>query len=487
MFKHYKSLGFKNPYYIINSNPLVIRSDFNSIINEFKEERTIDVASVVELLNKNYFFADRTILKGINRTPWQSKPNSKFTGWEYNTPPKHGNKKLSERFIAEQLFKKICTEIEEYIGNKKNIGVLLSGGMDSRMVAGALDFLIKNKSLEDINVTALTWGNTDSRDVVYSKEIASRLGWKWKHYIVDSEKLKMNIYETANYGCEYSPIHLHAIPQIRDDNYFDVILAGSYGDSVGRAEYSGKKVTKLSSINHLMWNVSNIVKKDVYKSVLNEIKNDVNSYHKLFPGKVKYMQNEIDYQLHYMRRMLNPCMELLVNRSEFHQVFTKPDVFGFMWSIDPTHRNDLVYKYMMTEFMANLSDIPWSRTGLPFLEKNKTPDVYKKDHHSYVEIINNEILNEVEGMIFSGKLADLNIFNMDNIKQIIKLTSKHPLNNLYYGEKMMWLASLSIFVDKYDVQPHNLLSIRKYKSKSLKSKLRLLSEYYAVKTMSSIK
>ena len=42
--------------------------------------------------------------------------------------------------------------------------------MDSRMVAGAIDYLIKTKRLQDVKVTGLTWGNEGSRDVVYAKE-----------------------------------------------------------------------------------------------------------------------------------------------------------------------------------------------------------------------------------------------------------------------------------------------------------------------------
>jgi asparagine synthase (glutamine-hydrolysing) len=448
-FKHYQHLGFNNPYYIANKVPFVIRKKFSEIIDVFDDELRIDPTSVIELLNKNYIFGDRTMIKGIYRTPWQAKPNDSYTQWQYTHPPRHDKKSIPEEEIALLLFEKICNEIEGYISNKKNVGVLLSGGMDSRMVAGAIDYLTKSGRLKNINVTGLTWGNENSRDVVYAKEIATRLGWKWKHYVVGAEQLKNNIYETAMYGCEYSPIHLHAIPQIRDDNDLDVILAGSYGDSVGRAEYSGIKVKDLPPLDKSIKNVSGLINNGVYNSSLKEIKEDIKRYQQLFPANESYMQYEMDYELHYMRRMLNPCMELLTEKSEFYQVFTHPDVFGFMWSIDPEKRNDMVYKHMMKAFKTDLSDIPWARTGLPYMANNGIPDIYSKKHHSYVEIINRELLQELKLLIFSGRLDKLNIFDMENIAVLLKLISKHPINNLYYGERIMWLASLSLFLENY--------------------------------------
>lgn len=450
-FKHYQHLGFNNPYYLKDKLPFIIRKGFSEIINEFDDELEIDPVSVIELLNKNYIFGNRTMIKGIHRTPWQAKPNDNYTKWQFAFPPRHDKKSVNEEEIAIVLFQKICDEIEGYINDKKKVGVLLSGGMDSRMVAGAIDYLIKSGRLKNIDVTGLTWGNDNSRDVVYAKEIATRLGWKWKHYIVGADQLKNNIYETAIHGCEYSPVHLHALPQIRDDNDLDVILAGSYGDSVGRAEYSGKKVTSLSPINKSIRNVAGLVNYNVYKSSLKTIHKDIQDYHLLFPAEETYMQHEMDYELHYMRRMLNPCMELLTEKSQFHQVFTHPDVFGFMWSLDPMKRNDMVYKHMMREFRTDLSDIPWARTGFLYGEFSGTPDSYSKKHHSYNNLINCELLEGLNKMINTGHLKHLGLFDMNNINLLIKLMKKYPIGNLYYSEKVIWLASLSLFLEKYTI------------------------------------
>lgn len=483
MFSRYNYLGFNNPYYTEIGGSFFITEKFSDVLAKIND-RVIDPTSIVELLNKSYIFADRTMVKEVLRTPWHAKPNNDLTEWDYCLPPTHAKKVLEEEEVATTLFKKICLEIKHYVGNNKRIGVLLSGGMDSRMVAGALDSLIKSQELQGIEVVGLTWGDDGTRDVVYAEEIARRLNWHWKHYKVDGEALLQNIDETAVHGCEYSPIHLHAIPQIRDDNSLDIILAGSYGDSVGRAEFSGKGVRELRPIDHSMRNVLGLIKPDVYKNSLKEMADDISSYHRLFPAKEPYMQNEMDYELHYMRRMLNPCMELLNENSTICQVFTHPDVFGYMWSIAPEKRNNLVYKHMMGLFKTDLSDIPWSRTGVVYEEIGE-PDKYRKRHHSYATIIQKEIFNTLKDEILSGKLEELNVLNMGNVKMLLSLYEKLPIaENIYIAEKLIWLASLSKMVSLYNVKP---LGSSSRKDCSLFSKVSLSGEYLLRKMKNVLK
>ncbi len=447
-------------------------------MQKFNRPRIIDPAAIIELLNKGYILGDRTLVQGIYKTPWQAKPNKGLSNWMFASIPKHGKRDLPEEEIAETLFEKICNEIQWYLGNKKRVGILLSGGMDSRMVAGALDYLIKIGELQNIEVTALTWGNEGSRDVVYAREISNRLGWKWKHYVVTIDNLLNNITESAIHGCEYSPIHLHAIPQIRDDNPdIEVILGGSYGDSVGRAEYSGKKVQYLKPLNQNITNVGKFIHKNIYKNSLNHIWKDLGIYHKLFPEKELYMQNELDYQLHYMRRMLNPCMQLLNEKTEFYQVFTHPDVFGFMWSIRPEKRNDKVYGEMMKLFKTNLNDIPWSRTGLPFGEKKGIPDSFSQKHHNYPKQINEIIYKKLDKTEFLNKLNSLNVINTKAIDYWLSLLKKRQTSNLLYLEKLLWFVSLAKMCEIYNIE-----GIDKQSSMDTYIKFPILFEYIKVNT-----
>jgi len=484
MFQKYNHLGFNNPYYYDYKGSFIIKKNLSDLLDVYDGQRRIDPVAIIELLNKNYMFADRTLIQDIHRTPWLAKPNKLLNKWEYSRVTKHDFLDVPEIEIAKTLFQKICSEIQLYIGDKKRIGVLLSGGMDSRMIAGSLDYLMKTNNLIGLEVTGLTWGNEETRDVVYAKEIAARLNWSWKHYKVTAKDLLNNIKETAIHGCEYSPIHLHAIPQIRDDNNLDVILAGSYGDSVGRAEYSGRKVRFIKPLLQNISNIGGIIHQEIFNQSMKYIENDINLYHEQFPEEKQYMQNELDYQIHYMRRMLNPCMELLTEKMEFCQVFTHPDVYGYMWSINPERRNNLVYKNMFQEFITKLDDIPWARTGLEYGRKKGTLDSFRKDHHTYDTIIKKEIFDEIKNLVLSNEIKQLNIFNQGALKTLFKLIKYFPPNNLVYLEKIVWLASLTEMIRIYKLE--GLESVKSGQYKSNKS-LSISLEYFFEQTKKIVK
>lgn len=456
MFKYYENLGFNSPYYFNKQGKICIHATFQETICNFDETKQIDPVTIVEVLNKNHAFGDRTVFQNIYKTPWLAKPNFSFTEWEFAPPPIHGTLKDKENIIARNFFDLLCREILGYIQGKKSVGILLSGGMDSRIVAGVLNYLIETNQAT-LEVTALTWGNTNSRDVVYAEQIAKILGWKWKHFIVTGKDLLKNVVETGIRGCEYSPIHLHALPQIREIDHFDIILAGSYGDSVGRAEYGGVHVSKLPEINLRILNVGNLVDNDLFLSSLPTIKQDIDNYHMKFAAKEEYMQNEYDYQLHYMRRQLNPCMELLNEKASFFQVFTNPNTFRYIWNIDVSLRNDDLYKSLLSHLKKDLSLIPWARTGLIYGQKRGTPDIYSKRHHSYVEILNSEILDSLKEYVLSQEIKKLGIFNYSSLEELFRLVKKYPLNNsFYYTEKLAWIASLSVLVDRFQPEGKNI-------------------------------
>lgn len=453
-FKYSDNLGFNNPYYFEKEGKFEIHAKLDEAISDYKLPKKIDSVAAVEVLNKNHPLGDRTVIQNIYKTPWLAKPNNDLNDWEFAAIPKHGHITDDPQKLAKKFFELLCEEILEYTRNKKTVGVLLSGGMDSRMVAGALDYLIKTKQV-DVEVTALTWGNKNTRDVIYAERIAQLLGWKWRHFIVDGNALMENIKETGLRGCEYSPIHLHAIPQVKRSADLDVFLAGSYGDSIGRAEYGGIHVTQLKPLNQNISNVANLFREEVFQDSLPQIQKDIDQYHQLFPAEELYMQNEYDYQLHYMRRQLNPCMELLNEDSDFFQVFTSPKTFRFMWGVSASLRNDDLYKYMLTYFKTDLSQIPWARTGLLYGTADGIPDKHLKRHHTYVEIMNFEILDRMKELALSEEIKHAGIFNYSSIEELFRLTKKFPINSFYYTEKLAWIASLAVLMNEYKIGGEN--------------------------------
>lgn len=451
MFCNYSNLGTFNPYYYIGEDgSLVICNSLNDSIDSFKGNLQINGEAIGSILGKNFMLGDQTIVKGIFRSPWLARPDIDKKGWVYYSLPKHKENKESEEVVAQTLFELLCEEILEYTRGKETIGVLLSGGMDSRMLAGTLDYLIKRNIISPIKVVAYTWGNETSRDIIYAKEIASRLGWEWKSYQVNSDDLWENFILAGQRGCEYSGVHLHAMPKIARDSNVEVLLAGSYGDSVGRAEYSGQHVSKLIPIENGVDNFNFILKNSVKQQVKGKCKNDVKKYHNLFPENWKYAQIELDYQLHYMRRMLNPCMEVLNDKIPVFQMFTSPKVYSYMWSLCPSVRNNHIYTNLMKLFYTDLFDIPWARTGIIY-GSTGIPDRYEKQHHSYPQIISTDLLRRMGDRI-NDYLPNNQMLNKNSVQKVINLLrrDKYAYRHFDYLERISWVVSFTYFLEKFN-------------------------------------
>ena len=453
LFQNYNHLGFSNPYYFEKNNKLEINSNFQSILENRNAANIIDVPAVIENVVGRNILGDRTIIKDVNKTPWMAKPSSDSTKWEYFEVPNHYENLVDQNEMALEFLNLLKKEIYEYVKDKQHIGIMLTGGMDSRMIAGVLDLLVKEGTLENRKIISLTWGKVESRDVIYAKKIAKKMKWEWRHFPIESEDLAINIEASAIRGSEYSPIHLHAMMKVRDETDLDCILAGSFGDSIGRAEYAGKSVVQIKDLRDKINNVNGFLKKPLLNDYLAEIDGDINKYWRQFPQENAYQQLEQDYQIHYMRRKLNPCLSVVNEKIPLYQVFTNPSVFGYMWSMHPKLRNNQIYKTILSQFKTDLSDIPWARTGLIFDKTTGEADSNPKNYHSYSEHINNELFNDIKDLVLSNNLEKLNIFNMDSLEMYFKLMkSKLYSRGLKVEEKIIWLASLSRSIEMYNIQ-----------------------------------
>lgn len=456
LFTNYNNLGFHSPYFIYSSRINTFQQ-FKKAIKSKHNARKIDLTAIVEILNNNYILGDRTLVHGINKSPWMAYPSSDSSDWIYNKDlPIHDTKIHSQEEIAQTLFKLLQEELVQYVENSERIGILLSGGMDSRIVAGLLHKHMQIRSGQSPkSVVAFTWGLPESRDVVYASRIARKYNWEWIHLEIDKTQLVENITICAESGCEVSPIHLHAIPKISKYNGLDCILAGSFGDSIGRGEYSGKKVTELKKTGNRsrLKNIGNLLRSDYLEFTEDQILNDISQYHRIFPRPEVYQQNELDNQLHYMRRMLNNCMSIINHKTPLHQMFASPKVYGYMWSLEPRLRNDYNYEIILRNYFPELLDIPWARTGLKYPLNSGKPDKFLKTHHKYGELIRSHFVQKLKSDEFKSNLHQLNIFDMDAVENLIKLCSSFPIAGSYYfEERLLWLLSLSKFVKLYEIK-----------------------------------
>lgn len=164
-------------------------------------------------------------------------------------------------FAALPLLVAACADVSKRITFYRNAENRFKGGVFRAIFNNMLNFIVK----------------------LSASKIADIYGWTWKHLIVDEKQLQENCQIVIENGCEYTPIHLHAMPQVARESHLDCVLAGSFGDSVGRAEFSGRKVTELVGLENRIKNIGGILRHDFRKIVMKDVLADINRYHALFP------------------------------------------------------------------------------------------------------------------------------------------------------------------------------------------------------------
>lgn len=434
--------GAAGPFYI---------SINGALANKSQKEHHIDPVSVLEVLAKGYPFADRTLISGVQRSPWLAVPNGS-NQWAYADIPDHGNAQVALDEAAKELRLRLIKELLGYLIGHNHVGILLSGGLDSRVVAGILRTVQLSGEFAG-QVTALTWGLPETRDVVYAREIAERYGWEWRHFLLGPEQLRTNIRITADMGAEFAPFHLHALSEVAKCKDLDAIIAGSYGDSIGRAEYSGARLLNLAPFIPTRLDPFGLIRPEVLETYQTSINDDIYGYRTRIPRSQEFQYREIEQQMHYMRRRNQACMSHVAEVIPLYQMFTAPNTFGFMWGLDPHTRNDQHYQKLLPLLPGKVCDIPWARTGLPLEKQQGNTDSLARLHHQYGIWLRQDLHDEIHALIFNGSLQALNIFNESSLRWLMHLWPKsktHSINRL--DEIIAWMASLSIFTSQYRVQ-----------------------------------
>jgi len=325
--------------------------------------------------------------------------------------------------------------------------------MDTRIAAGVLDHLRETGEIR-CDLIAITWGLAGTRDVEYARRVARSLGWEWVHLPLDAERLWANIEEAALRGCETTPVHLHGMALVRELPGIDLVAAASYGDSVGRAEYSRKHITQLRPFHHLTRNWFRLLKEEVYRASLSEIQSDIRRYREIFPRQPGYPRNEIDQQVHYLRRKLNPCFSIITSRKPLYQMFASPEMFGPVWALSPEVRGDGIYQHMLGRIHPSLSQIPWARTGRSYVSLGTPRDDLPPLFHAYGRWLRGPLYNRLKQLVLSPAIEGLGIFNMHSLEVALEVNRRVARQDgaTKMDEVAAWIASLSIFVERHGIR-----------------------------------
>lgn len=401
----------------------------------------LDEVGVAQLLTIGHLMGSRALVKGASR----SIPPGSYTG--------HGREAIGDfEAWATDLESALLRELSGYLDGKRSALLLLSGGLDSRILAGLVRRLQEDRSYSH-SVVAATWGFEHSRDVQYAREIARAYGWEWRHEALSAEVLAENLGAVLSIGAEVAAHHLHTMPRLARDlvGQIDVVLAASYGDSVGRGEYSGRRLAALKPLWDARWRHLGLFKSSFRSAVEAEIRADATDFGgSPCPGDVPWSRHELEQQHHYMRRMMSGAMSALEVTAPVRQLFTSPDVYGRIWRLDARERDERLYRFLLPRLPGRVHEIPWARTGRPFGEPGPPLDGFSSDHHEYGRWFRKDLAPQVRREILEGPASHLSCFIPGQVERLLTVWRSsrtrsvslldETVSNLYALSKLIrWL------------------------------------------------
>jgi hypothetical protein len=442
------NFGGFSPYWTILNGEVFIADTAREMCAFLpKEKRVVDTIAVCELLQFNYILGNRTMIKNVFRMPWHATLDHK--GVINQKPPiPHGNKIVSTDDASNNLIDLLSQELVSVCSGAETIYLLLTGGLDSRVTAGVLK---KMESVINKKIICVTWGMKNSRDVQYAKRIANFFKWEFIHLNYDEDLLWENILKGAFWGvAEVSGMHMHAMSWFKNIKKNDLVIAASFGDGIGRAEFSSQHLTKITL--QPIINTQHLIHSTLFNKYKKQIELDRSSAWEKESNLATHVINELDMQENYMRRMLCHVMDYIRQFGNLHQAFTSDTVVEYMWSLAPECRVDGIYFDALKKLDGRLYSLPWARTGVAPDGTIEDDTSLIKNYHNWQKWLRKDLQDRLAPLFFSKKLDDLHIFSKLAKNNLWKKWQQEQEADYCRGENIVKIAALELAIREHDLQ-----------------------------------
>lgn len=166
-------LGTRPLFYSVHGDRLLFALELKAILAARGDTTRFDEEGIFQLAAFGHQLGSRTAFAGISVLPPGSILTASAGGVKITS---YWKPRYQERARAQDLSHQLVHAMEQAMrrrvqGRRLPLGIFLSGGLDSRFVAGALARVAEEP------VTAFTFGRDDSRDVIYARQLAQTLGF----------------------------------------------------------------------------------------------------------------------------------------------------------------------------------------------------------------------------------------------------------------------------------------------------------------------
>ena len=231
-------LGKKPLYWSVNDKNIIFASEIKSILKFNNFKKTLNHQSLSEFLKFSYIKAPNTIFEGLNKlepgTYLMLSRELEIKKYRYWHPKNFlysfSDQVRNENTIIEELHELLNTSIFERLTADVPVGVLLSGGIDSSLVAS----LAKNNK-DDIKTYSVGFENKLFDESIYAEKISDHINTHHKNFLLENNKIRKiieklpEIYDEPFADSSQIPTFL-ICNQIKKD--VTVALSGDGGDEI---------------------------------------------------------------------------------------------------------------------------------------------------------------------------------------------------------------------------------------------------------------
>ncbi|MFN2197680.1 MAG: asparagine synthetase B family protein [Anaerolineales bacterium] len=221
-------------YYAKHHDRFLFASGVRALLADPELPRRTDRLAIAQFLTFDHMLHDRTLLESVKLMRQASIMRVRATGeiqcrdyFDFQYPPVYAL--ISEQDYIDEFLRLMEQAVARQSQHSDPIGILLSGGMDSRVL---LTYLARHTNQPAVH--SFTWGTTDSDDVRFAQEVAAKLGTEHHYFPLKPDWLQHHALEAVRLTDGMGNlVNLHALATLNEETqYARVIHKGFMGDAM---------------------------------------------------------------------------------------------------------------------------------------------------------------------------------------------------------------------------------------------------------------
>jgi asparagine synthase (glutamine-hydrolysing) len=490
--------GLRPFYYAEIGEKFLFASEVKAIIQDLEFKREVDEEAIADFFAFGRIFGDKTLFKGIRVFPpasiflWSEGELSIRTYWDFEFNEDYTNKQSEEDFVK-GLCKVFRNAMKKRMRGKHRFGLFLSGGLDSRAIAGAF-------WKEGPPVRTFTYGIKGGDEARIAEAVARKAGSE--HTFLELEKDYLRFYAEKGVFLTdgmLSCYHFHwvsLLPKLKKD--IDVMfhgsaqdfLLGTYLSRLGNPLHNWER--NISKVNNeqlatlLFKKINDVIpqdmmplffSKDYYHRISQKPFESVKKSLKTVKSKNPVNLIDCFFLKQYGRYHLS--YQMLRNYLEDRVPGFDNDFVDFVLGIPPEFRfGTRIYYKFLTHLSPELAQIPYQKTGVPpkyHLMVHKLGFLTKQGYKVFGRRLRNltggrinlsekmgypdvdqwirenvALRNLFESIILSSRTLKRQYYNEEYVRQMIE---DHMNSKKNYGKQLCALLTIELwhrlFVDSH--------------------------------------